>query len=363
MDNRRRLLAEMEARTHQPGFWNAPNQARETIRQINAQRGVVEPFDVIGRRLEEVALLLQMADEEPNAAHADEAKREALSALDQAGQDVQTLELTCLLNGPLDSNNAYLTLHAGAGGTESCDWTEMLLRMYRRYVERRGFTVEVMDYQPGEEAGIRSVTFLVTGPYAYGYLKAERGVHRLVRMSPFDANHRRHTSFAALDVVAEVEDEVDVTLDEKDLRVDTYRSGGAGGQHVNKTESAVRLTHLPTGIVVACQAERSQHQNRARAMKLLRAKLYDYLMDQKKKEAERFYGKKGEIAWGRQIRSYVLQPYTLVKDHRTGMERTDVAAVLDGDVHRFVEAYLRANAGRPVAAPSHTMNPQTGSAR
>ncbi len=251
--------------------------------------------------------------------------------------------MRALLSGKFDANNAYLSLHAGAGGTESCDWNAMLYRMYCRYCENRGFELSVLDYLAGEEAGIKSVTFLVTGPYAYGYLKAERGVHRLVRISPFDANKRRHTSFASLDVVAEVDDDIEIEIDENDLRVDTYRSSGAGGQHVNKTDSAIRLTHIPTGIVVACQAERSQHSNRNRAMKMLLAKLNELEMDKKRKEMEKFYGEKGEIAWGRQIRSYVLQPYTMVKDHRTEVETGNTQAVLDGEIDLFVEAYLKQN--------------------
>jgi peptide chain release factor 2 len=255
-----------------------------------------------------------------------------------------------MMRDPADRSNAYLSVHAGAGGTESCDWAEMLLRMYRMYCQDNGYDVEIMDYQAGDEAGVKSVTFCANGPAAFGRLKAERGVHRLVRISPFDANKRRHTSFAAVDVVAEVTDEIDVDIREGDLRVDTYRSGGAGWQHVNTTDSAVRLTHLPTGIVVACQAERSQHKNRAKAMSMLRARVYDWMLDQKRKSMERFYGEKGEIAWGSQIRSYVLQPYTLVKDHRTGLETSNVGAVLDGAIGPFIEAYLRLAASRPARA-------------
>ena len=285
--------------------------------------------------------MLELAEAEGDQSQKQAALAELETGLRRIETDFDQLELRLLLSGRFDANNAYLSLHAGAGGTESCDWTGMLLRMYRRYCEQHDFEVEIMDYLPGEEAGVKSVTFLVRGPYAYGYLKAERGVHRLVRISPFDANKRRHTSFASLDVVAEVDEAIEIEIDEKDLRVDTYRSGGAGGQHVNKTDSAVRLTHLPTGIVVACQAERSQHSNRARAMKMLTAKLYEYEADKKRKEMEKFYGDKGEIAWGHQIRSYVLQPYTMVKDHRTNEETGQVDAVLDGDLDRFIKAYLK----------------------
>ncbi len=292
------------------------------------------------------AVLLELAEGEADPAQQAGVIQEIEDHLKRIEQEFGALELRALLSGRFDSSNAYLSLHAGAGGTESCDWNEMLFRMYRRYCEEHGFEVAIMDYLPGEEAGIKSVTFLVSGPYAYGYFKAERGVHRLVRISPFDSNKRRHTSFASLDVVAEVTEDIEIEIDEKDLRVDTYRAGGAGGQHVNKTDSAVRLTHLPTGIVVACQAERSQHSNRNRAMKMLTAKLYEYETDKKRKEMERFYGEKGEIAWGHQIRSYVLQPYTMVKDHRTETETGNVQAVLDGDLDQFIEAYLKQNKGK-----------------
>jgi peptide chain release factor 2 len=291
--------------------------------------------------VEEVGILLELAAEEPNPDDQKLALGEAEEKLNKLEADYHRFEIQSLLSGPMDTHNAYLSLHAGAGGTESCDWAQMLFRMFTRYVESRGFKIEVMDLQAGEEAGIKSVTFLVSGPYAYGYMKGERGVHRLVRISPFDSNKRRHTSFAALDVVAEVDEDIKIEIDEKDLRVDTYRSSGAGGQHVNKTDSAVRIVHNPTGIVVQCQAERSQHSNRAKCMKMLKAKLYELEVDKKRQEMEKFYGDKGDIAWGRQIRSYVLQPYTMVKDHRTGVETGNTAAVLDGDIDRFVEGYLR----------------------
>ncbi len=285
-----------------------------------------------------------MAEAEEDEAQQAQAEREAGEILAGAGKLAVDLEFKSLLSGELDGSNAYLTLHAGAGGTESCDWADMLLRMYRRYCEVHGFEAEVLEYSPGDEAGVKSVTLLVSGPYAYGYMKAERGVHRLVRISPFDSNSRRHTSFVALDVVAEVADDVDVDIKDDDLRVDTYRSSGAGGQHVNTTDSAVRITHLPTGIVVACQAERSQHKNRSKAMSMLRARVYEWMLDQKRKDMEKFYGEKGEIAWGSQIRSYVLQPYTMVKDLRTGEETGNVKAVLDGSIDAFIEAYLKMKA-------------------
>ena len=331
----------MEKATAEPGFWEDQNKARAHIDKVNKHRAVLTPFAELTTSLEEAEILIELAESGENEGLQAEASGDAQSALASATTSFEQLELQSLLSGEMDSRNAYLTLHAGAGGTESCDWAEMLFRMYRRYCENRGFAVDVMDYQAGEEAGTKSVTFGVTGTNAYGYMKAERGVHRLVRISPFDANKRRHTSFAALEVVPEVTEDVEVDIDEKDLRVDTYRSRGAGGQHVNTTDSAVRITHLPTGIVAACQAERSQHKNRAKAMKVLRARVYEWHRDQRRKDMEKFYGEKGEIAWGSQIRSYVMQPYTMVKDHRTGAEAGNVSAVLDGNLQPFVEAYLR----------------------
>ncbi|MCE9614548.1 MAG: peptide chain release factor 2 [Lentisphaerae bacterium] len=338
---RRLILANLEAQATQPGFWNDQNAARATITRTNEQRAVLKPFSEIETGVEEADLLVQMAAAESDAAQRTGLEKELVALLAKTETAFGHLEVQSLLNGRFDSSNAYLTLHAGAGGTEACDWADMLLRMYRRYCERQGFEIEVNDYQEGEEAGVRNATLTVNGPYAYGFMKAERGVHRLVRISPFDSNKRRHTSFVSLDVVAEIDEDIQVDIKDEDLRVDTYRSGGAGGQHVNKTDSAVRLTHLPTGIVVACQAERSQHKNRAKAMKILKSKLYEWHLDRQKKDLERFYGEKGDIAWGSQIRSYVLQPYTMVKDHRTDTETSNVQAVLDGDLQIFVEAYLK----------------------
>jgi len=293
-------------------------------------------------------VLLELAEMEENHTARDHAVQEAHELLVSVETALRQLEFQTLLGEPFDANNAYVNLHAGAGGTESCDWTDMLFRMYRRYAENKGFELSVLDMQPGDEAGLKSVSFLVSGPYAYGYMKSERGVHRLVRISPFDANQRRHTSFAAADVVAEVDDDIDIQIDEKDLRIDTYRSSGAGGQHVNTTDSAIRITHMPSGIIVACQAERSQHKNRDKAMKMLMARLYDWEQDKKRQEMEKFYGDKGEIAWGRQIRSYVMQPYTMVKDHRTDMQTGNVEAVMDGDLDDFIEAYLKGRRNEPV---------------
>ncbi len=346
MENRKSALADLEALAAGPDFWNDQNAAKEVIAKTNAQRAFVRPFEELGGGLDEIELMIDLAKEETPGPAQQQALEEVNQLFNKADALFARLRMQSLLSGRLDACNAYLTLHSGAGGTESCDWADMLFRMYRMYCEDNGFQVEVLDTQPGEEAGIKSVTFLVSGPYAYGYLKAERGVHRLVRISPFDANKRRHTSFSSLDVVAELSDDIEVEIKDEDLRIDTYRSGGAGGQHINKTDSAVRLTHLPTGIVVAVQSERSQHKNKAKAMSMLKAKLYEYYEDKKRKEMERFYGEKGEIAWGSQIRSYVFQPYTMVKDHRTGEETSNVQAVMDGRIQPFIEAYLKSHAAK-----------------
>lgn len=340
---KRREIEELEALSASPGFWDDPNKARANIDKTNQLKALLDPFARLESDAEEAGIMLELACGESTESAREAAYREVAERLEKLEADYRRFELQTLLSDRFDANNAYLNINAGAGGTESCDWAAMLFRMYTRYCEKQGFRVDLLDLQKGEEAGIKSVSFLVSGPYAYGYLKAERGVHRLVRISPFDAAKRRHTSFAALDVVAEVDDAVEVEILDKDLRVDTYRSSGAGGQHVNKTDSAVRIVHLPTGIVVQCQAERSQHANRDKCMKMLRAKLYEYEMDKKRREMEKFYGEKGEIAWGRQIRSYVLQPYTMVKDHRTDYETGQADAVLDGDLTGFIEAYLRSD--------------------
>lgn len=350
IETRRSLLAELEETAAKPEFWNDQNSAKEVIAKTNAQRAFVRPFDELVRLLEDGGLMLELAEAEEEGTQRQQALAEVAHMFDRSDVMFSKLRLQSLLGGKLDSCNAYVTIHSGAGGTESCDWADMLFRMYRMYCEDNGFEVEILDSQPGEEAGLKSISLLVTGPYAYGYLKAERGVHRLVRISPFDANKRRHTSFSSLDVVAELTEEIEVEIKEEDLRVDTYRSGGAGGQHVNKTDSAIRLTHLPTGIVVAVQSERSQHKNRAKAMSMLKAKLYELYEDRQRKEMERFYGEKGEIAWGSQIRSYVFQPYTMVKDHRTEEQTSNVQAVMDGHIQPFIEAYLKQNAAKAQAA-------------
>ncbi len=308
---------------------------------MTRERDILNPFDALVKRAEDAAVLLEMAGAENDPDMARLAAEEAESDLAPLEKAVIAMELKSMLSGPLDRNNAFLTLHAGAGGTEACDWAAMLMRMIRRYCENKGFKVDLLDFQDGDEAGLKSASLQVSGPYAYGYLRSERGVHRLVRISPFDSNKRRHTSFASLDVTAEIDDSIEIEVLDADIRVDTFRSSGAGGQHVNKTDSAIRLTHLATGFVVSCQTQRSQHQNRAQAMKMLKSKLYELELDKQRREMDRFYGDKGDISWGNQIRSYVLQPYTQVKDERTELKTSNVQAVLDGDLDEFVEAYLK----------------------
>jgi len=323
-----------------PGFWNDPEAAQKSVQALKSLKAAVEPADQIAQRLEDAQVMAGLAAEENDASAVEQLRKD----LAEIAKRLDRLEFLALLARPDDPKNCYLSIHAGAGGTESCDWAAMLLRMYTRYIERAGWQAAIVDSVEGEEAGLRSVALRVVGPYAFGYLSAEVGVHRLVRISPFDSAARRHTSFASVDVLPEIEDAGEVEINEEDLRVDFFRAGGAGGQHVNKTSSAVRLTHLPTGIVVQCQNERSQHQNRATAMEMLRARLKRLQEQERDREIAKLYGQKGEIAWGNQIRSYVLQPYTLVKDHRTGRETAKVQDVLDGDLEEFVEAELHRRA-------------------
>lgn len=321
------------------GFWDNQSEAQQVVSEMTHLKGIVAPQTALKQRVDDLNALFELAEEsEPDEALAVELAEETR----KLHSDLDKIEIESFLCGPLDSSNAIMTIHAGAGGTESCDWAEMLFRMYMRWGERRGFKVEIEDVQDGEEAGVSRITFRIVGANAYGYAKAERGVHRLVRISPFDANKRRHTSFASVDVIAEIEDDIDMDIKEEDLKIDTYRSSGKGGQHVNKTESAVRITHIPSGIVVACQNERSQFKNKASAMKILKSRLYEKLLDQKRAEMDRFYGEKGEISWGNQIRSYVFQPYQMVKDLRTGAETGNLQAVMDGDIDLFINAWLRA---------------------
>ncbi|MBN1418767.1 MAG: peptide chain release factor 2 [Planctomycetes bacterium] len=330
-------LRELENRMAGPGFWNDAEGAQKVIRELKAIKAEIEPVDALERRIADARDLLGLAQDE-----GDESTRAALETESGAiGEEMAKIELRAMLDGEYDAGNAFVSVHAGAGGTESCDWAEMLVRMYLRWCEERDYKTEIVDSLRGEEAGVRYATFRVEGPWAYGYLRAEIGVHRLVRISPFDARKRRHTSFASVDVIPDAADEIKIDIRRDDLRIDTYRAGGAGGQHVNKTDSAVRITHLPTGIVVQCQNERSQHMNKATAMRLLAARLYRLEESRRNDELAKLYGEKGEIAFGSQIRSYVLQPYTMVKDHRTGHETGSVNAVLDGQIDPFIEAYLR----------------------
>ncbi|HPA21089.1 MAG TPA: peptide chain release factor 2 [Verrucomicrobiae bacterium] len=333
----RRRLTELEGQMSAPEFWSDRNAARGVMSEASGIKGKLEAFDAIGRRLADLPVLEEMAREDGGAEADAEFRKEVAEAAKALGE----LELRLLLGDPNDRLDAICSINAGAGGTESCDWASMLLRMYQRWAERRGFKIEMIDMLEGEGAGIKNCTFVVRGELAFGYIKCERGVHRLVRISPFDSNARRHTSFASLDVIAEIQDDIEIEIADKDIRVDVYRAGGPGGQGVNTTDSAVRITHIPTGMIVTCQNERSQIKNRATAMKILKARLYELEMDKKRAEMEKYYGEKGQIGWGRQIRSYVLQPYQMVKDLRTGEQTSDTQGVLDGDIDAFIEAKLR----------------------
>jgi peptide chain release factor 2 len=320
-----------------PDFWNQPEQAKKILQEASALRDDLNKYKQVSEDLEELKVLLELSEESGDLELASELE----AGLARLSKTIKKWEKETLFTDPHDKRNALVSLHAGAGGTEAQDWVDILLRMYGRWAQQHGFQVEVLDYLPGEEAGIKSVTILVSGPYAYGYLKAERGVHRLVRISPFDASGRRHTSFASVDVVPEVEEDNEVEINPDDLQMDTYRASGPGGQHVNKTDSAVRITHLPTGIVVQCQSERSQLANRLRAMNMLRSRLLDLKRQKQEEELAKLRGEQREIAWGNQIRSYVFEPYTLVKDHRTGLEVGNIQGVMNGDIDPFIEAYLR----------------------
>ncbi len=319
-----------------PGFWDNVKAAQETVEKLKTLRRLVEPFEKCEKEANEIAELLGLLEETDESSF-----REIQEHLSRLEHELAGLEFQKLLSDPMDVRNAIVSINSGAGGTESCDWAQMLLRMYMRWVDQHGYVMKTVDFQQGEEAGIKNTTFIVEGAYAYGYLKAECGVHRLVRISPFDSNKRRHTSFASIDVIAEVDDVPEVEIKESELRIDTYRAGGAGGQHVNKTSSAVRLTHLPTGLVVQCQNERSQHQNKEVAMKVLKARLFERYLKEREAELKSKYGEKKEIAWGSQIRSYVFHPYTMVKDHRTGTETSNGQAVMDGELDEFIQSYLK----------------------
>jgi peptide chain release factor 2 len=320
------------------GFWDRVEEVRKTIGRLKQIKPIVDSWKSCHRELHELNEYIQLLGEQDRESFA-EIEKEVAKLVHQ----VETLDFKRLMSDAVDPNNAIVSINAGAGGTESCDWVGMLFRMYMRWAEKEGMEAQVVDMLAGEEAGIKNVTFYVRGPYAYGYLKAECGVHRLVRISPFDSNKRRHTSFASVDVIVEVEDDAEIEVKEDDLKIDTYRSSGAGGQHVNKTESAIRITHLPTGTVVQCQNERSQYKNKQMALKVLRARLYERKRKEEEEKLAQKYGEKKEIAWGSQIRSYVFHPYTLVKDHRTGFETSNGQEVMDGAIDTFIETYLRQN--------------------
>lgn len=331
----------LEGKMAAPGFWDKPDEAQKVATEVTRLKETVNSQGSLKQRVEDLQAMLELIEEADDAegeeylAEAEGQSRELLKELD-------VLEIQSFLSGPMDDSNAILSIHAGAGGTESCDWADMLYRQYTRWAERAGFQYEVMDIQQGEEAGISSATIRIIGANAYGYAKAERGVHRLVRISPFDSNKRRHTSFCSVDVIAELEEDIEIEINEEELRIDTYRASGKGGQHVNKTDSAVRITHLPTNTVVQCQNDRSQHKNKAAAMKQLKSRLYELEQDNKRAEMDKFYGEKGEIGWGNQIRSYVFQPYQMVKDLRTGVETSNIQGVQDGEIDAFIHAWLRA---------------------
>ena len=328
-----------------PGFWDSNERAQKHIAKLNLLKKAVLPVVVFQKRVDDLDVMVELVEAASDGEREPYAKELDASVAAMA-VELDALEIASFLTGQFDKNNAIFSIQSGAGGTEANDWADMMFRMYNRWAERRGFTVELQDVQVGDQAGISKATILLKGENAYGYAKAERGVHRLVRISPFDSNKRRHTSFCAVDVVAEITDEIEIEIPEAEVRVDVYRSSGKGGQGVNTTDSAVRLTHIPSGIVVVCQNERSQIKNRAAALNVLKARLYEKKQDEQRAEMDKFYGEKGEIGWGSQIRSYVLQPYQMVKDLRTGISTSDTQGVLDGDLDRFVNAWLRAGSPR-----------------
>ena len=343
IDRKVRTIKDVEAEISKPDFWTDSKRAEKLIGELKAAKAVNEPYAAAEKKCRELQELLDIVDEKD----ADTLK-ELSKDMDSIEKEVDSIEFKSLLSKDEDRRNAILSINSGAGGTESCDWANMLFRMYSKWAEKKSFAVSVIDFLQGETAGIKNVTAIIKGDFAYGYLKAENGVHRLVRISPFDANKRRHTSFASVDVIPEISDDIDIKINESDLRIDTYRSSGAGGQHVNVTDSAVRITHMPTNIVVQCQNERSQYKNKVMALKVLRARLYKVEREKKMKEFEKHYSEKSEIAWGSQIRSYVMHPYSMVKDHRTDYETSNTGAVMDGDLDAFIEAYLKMQAKKNV---------------
>ncbi|MEC8719528.1 MAG: peptide chain release factor 2 [Verrucomicrobiota bacterium] len=340
-DRLKKRLVELEAQMSREDFWNDREAAQKLMDEGSGIRRKLDPIQSGDRKIDDMEVMIELGAEEPEEAQAS-IQADLLQDVRSLRVELDQLELSSFLTGPHDANNCILSINAGAGGTESCDWADMLMRMYQRWAESRGWKAEVTDLLEGDAAGIKSVVMMISGQNAYGFCKAERGVHRLVRISPFDSNKRRHTSFASVDVIAEIAEAEQESLPPTEFRVDTFRSGGKGGQNVNKVETAVRITHIPTGIAVASQAQRSQHQNRATAMNLLLSRIFALQQDQQKKEMERFYGEKGSVSWGNQIRSYVFQPYRMVKDLRTGVESSDVQGIMDGDLDAFVNGWLRA---------------------
>ena len=337
LDAKKERIAELSRYMEAPDFWDDPERSQKMTKELKSLEDTVKSYTTLSTQYDDISELIEMGYEENDP----EVIPVIQESLDEFTTNLVALRLSTLLNGEYDKNNAIIRLNAGAGGTEACDWSSMLYRMYTRYADRNGFSVEVLDMLDGDEAGIKSVTFQVNGENAYGYLKSEKGVHRLVRISPFNAAGKRQTSFVSCDVMPEIEEDLDVEINDDDLRIDTYRSSGAGGQHINKTSSAIRITHLPTGIVVTCQNERSQFQNKDKAMQMLKAKLYMLKQQENEEKISGIRGEVKDIAWGNQIRSYVLQPYTMVKDHRTGASSGNAGAVLDGDIDLFISAYLR----------------------
>lgn len=337
--NEKSRLKELEEQTKENDFWNDQEKSAVVLQKIKILKDKVSNYDVLNGNLEDIQAMIELIEEANDESLIDELKQD----VKKFEKGLDRLEIEALLSGPHDANNAIVTIHPGAGGTESQDWAEMLYRMYSMWCDKNGYKLEELDYLDGDVAGLKSVTFTVTGPYAYGYLKSESGVHRLVRISPFDAGGRRHTSFASVEVIPEITENLEVEIDPKDLRIDTYRSSGAGGQHINKTESAIRITHIPTNIVVSCQTQRSQIQNRETAMKMLISKLVELKERENKATISELKGVQREIAWGSQIRSYVFCPYTLVKDHRTNYETGNVEAVMNGELNEFMDAYLKQN--------------------
>jgi len=321
-----------------PGFWDDNKKAKKIAKKLDKIKNRIKSLDQLTNSFEEIEVYQELASEED-----DDLDSEIKENINWLEEEINRLEMKLRLNGEYDENNAILAIHPGAGGTESQDWAEMLLRMYERWLEKNKFEVEMLDFLPGEEAGIKRVTLLIKGDYGYGYLKGERGVHRLVRISPFDSSSRRHTSFASVDIMPEIDDDIELEMDDNDLKIETYRASGAGGQHVNKTDSAVRITHQPTGTVVQCQNERSQHKNKEMAMKILRSRLIEMIEEAKAEKLDELRGEHKEIAWGNQIRSYVFHPYNLIKDHRTDLEEGNVEKVMDGYLDEFIEAYLKQN--------------------